>query len=351
VSAPPGGDGSPGDSRRGGTAAEQAVPLPVADQLSGPVGSGGHKGEIRKRGVAASPGIAIGRAYVVDRRRKKVPKKHVGVEDVEMEIARLNKAISESDVQLAKIKERLVGATEDHSFILEAHQLILHDEHVVDEAIRHIKEDRINAEWALTRTIEHIKQIFDGIEDDYFRERRSDIDFVGDRIMRNLLGEDVGPPTPPPDAIVVANDLSPADTAQLHRAAVAALITDAGGKTSHTAIIARAHEIPAVVGLEDVTSVVGTGDLVIVDGSNGLVLLNPAKRPSARPCWPTATCPPRPSTGTACTWWPTSTWSTRSRAPSTTARRVSVSSAPSSSSWGAPTSPTSTSTTPRRAPP
>ncbi len=273
------GTGREGDGGRyAGDDDADNIPVSIRERAStqsGPT-QGLVVGEIRKRGVAASPGIAIGRAYVVDRRRRKTPKRHVPVEEVDLEIARLRKAIGESDTQLAKIKERLVGATDDHSFILEAHQLILHDEHLVDETIRHIRVEKINAEWALQRTVEHIKEVFDGIEDDYFRERRSDIDFVGDRIMRNLLGEEVGPVTPPPDAVVVAHDLSPADTASLHRAAVAALITDAGGKTSHTAVIARAHEIPAVVGLEDVTSVVGTGDLVIVDGSSGLVLLNPA---------------------------------------------------------------------------
>jgi len=233
-------------------------------------------GQVIKRGAGASPGIAIGRAYVVDRRRIKVPKRHVSDEDAEIEIARFKAAIRESDAQLEKIKGKLVAREgEDHFHILEAHQLMLHDEHVVEETINRIKEDKINAEWALRRTVEAIKQIFDAIEDDYFRERRSDIDFVGDRILRNLLGEDEGPVTPPPDAVVVAHDLSPGDTAQLHRAAVAALVTDVGGKTSHTAIIARAHEIPAVVGLEDVTSAVGMGDLVIVDGSAGLVIINP----------------------------------------------------------------------------
>jgi phosphotransferase system enzyme I (PtsI) len=233
-------------------------------------------GEIRKRGAGASPGIAIGRAYVVDRRRIKTPKRHVTPDEVDVEIARFRAAIGESDAQLERIKEKLVAKEgEDHFHILEAHQLILHDEHLVDETIKRIKAEFINAEWALRRTVESIKEIFDAIEDDYFRERRSDIDFVGDRIMRNLLGVDVSTVSPPPDAVVVAHDLSPSDTAQLHRAAVAALVTDAGGKTSHTAIIARAHEIPAVVGLEDVTSAVGTGDLVIVDGTSGLVIINP----------------------------------------------------------------------------
>lgn len=233
-------------------------------------------GEIRKRGIPAAPGIAIGRAYVVDRRRVKTPKRHISPEEVDLEIARLHKAIRESESQLERIKEKLVQREgEDHFRILEAHQLILHDEHLVDVTIRRIREERINAEWALRKTVEEIKAIFDAIEDDYFRERRSDVDFVGDRILRNLLGEEPGPVTPPPDAIVVAHDLSPADTAQLHRAAVAALVTDVGGKTSHTAIIARAHEIPAVVGLEDITNLVGNGDLVVVDGSSGLVILNP----------------------------------------------------------------------------
>ena len=192
-------------------------------------------------------------------------------------------AIEQSDGQLEKIKGKLVDLRgQDHFHILEAHQLILHDEHLVDEAIRIIREEHINSEWALRRTVESIKSLFDGIEDDYFRERRSDIDFVGDRIMRNLLGEEIGPVSPPPDAIVVAHDLSPGDTAQLHRAAVAALCTNAGGKTSHTAIIARAHEIPCVVGLEDITSMVGNGDLVIVDGAAGECILNPSPQTVAQ---------------------------------------------------------------------
>jgi phosphotransferase system enzyme I (PtsI) len=233
-------------------------------------------GEIRKRGIGASPGIAIGRAYVVDRRRLKTPKRHVTPDEVDIEIARFKAAIHASDEQLGRIKDKLVAREgEDHFHILEAHQLILHDEHLVDETVRRIRDERLNAEWALRRTVEHIKGIFDQIEDDYFRERRSDIDFVGDRILRNLLGEDIGPVSPPPDAVVVAHDLSPSDTANLHKAAVAALVTDAGGKTSHTAIIARAHEVAAVVGLEDVTTLVGNGDLVIVDGTSGLVILNP----------------------------------------------------------------------------
>ncbi len=124
-------------------------------------------GEVRKRGAAASPGIAIGRAYVVDRRRLKVPKKHVTEDEADLEIARFKSAIRESDTQLEKIKNKLMAREgEDHFHILEAHQLMLHDDHVVEDTIRRIRDDKINAEWALRRTVESIKAIFDAIEDD-----------------------------------------------------------------------------------------------------------------------------------------------------------------------------------------
>jgi phosphoenolpyruvate-protein phosphotransferase (PTS system enzyme I) len=231
--------------------------------------------ETVRKGTAAAPGIAIGRAYLMDRRRLKVPKRHVQPDEVDGEIERFHRALDASDRQLERIKEKIEARFDDHYNIIAAHQLILHDEHLVDETIRNIRDKAVNAEWALRKTVEHIRGVFDAIEDDYFRERRSDIEFVGERVLRNLLGRDLQV-TPPPDAIVVAYDLSPADTAQFYRAAVAGLATDAGGNTSHTAIIARAHEIPAVVGLEDITAVVGNGDLIVVDGTNGVVVLNPS---------------------------------------------------------------------------
>src|SRR6185295_14235581 len=157
-----------------------------------------------------------------------------------------------------------------------AHQMMLHDEHLVAAAVEYIRDDKVNAEWALRRAVDDIRSVFDQIEDPYLRERRSDVEFVFERVLRNLLGRDMGPLSPPPDAIVVAYDLSPADTAQLHKAAVAGLITDAGGKTSHTAIIARAHEIPAVVGLENISEIVETDDLILIDGASGMVIVNPS---------------------------------------------------------------------------
>ena len=228
------------------------------------------------RGLAASPGLGIGRAFIIDRRKVKTPKRHIDESEVGAELARFEAALKASDAQLERVKKKLAEhAGDDHFQIIEAHQLILMDEHLVDPTRRRIKDERVNAEWALRRTVEEIKQVFDAIEEPYFRERRSDVDFVGDRILRNLLGVDPSPTAPPPGAVIVAHDLSPADTAHLHRASCAAFITDVGGKTSHSAILARAFEIPSVVGLETITEQVGSGDWVIVDGLRGEVIIRP----------------------------------------------------------------------------
>ncbi len=232
--------------------------------------------EVRRKGLGVSPGIAFGRAYLIGRDTLKAPRHHIEADDIDTEVARLYKAIAASDKQLARIKDKLASENESDYHIITAHQMMLHDEHLVGAAVSYIREELINAEWAARKAVDDIAGVFDAIEDEYLRERRSDVEFVFERVLRNLLGRDTGPLQPPPDAIVVAYDLSPADTAQLHKAAVSGLITDAGGKTSHTAIIARAHEIPAVVGLETITELVETDDLVLIDGAEGVVIVNPS---------------------------------------------------------------------------
>ncbi|HEX4455579.1 MAG TPA: phosphoenolpyruvate--protein phosphotransferase [Kofleriaceae bacterium] len=232
--------------------------------------------EIRRTGLGVSAGIAFGRAYLIGRDTLKAPRHHIEPDDLDDEVARLYKAIASSDKQLAKIKEKLASENESDYHIITAHQMMLHDEHMVGAAVEYIRDEKINAEWALRRAVDDIRAVFDSIEDAYLRERKSDVEFVFERVLRNLLGRVTGPLAPPPDAVVVAYDLSPADTAQLHKAAVSGLITDAGGKTSHTAIIARAHEIPAVVGLEDITEVVESDDYMVIDGATGVVIVNPS---------------------------------------------------------------------------
>jgi phosphoenolpyruvate-protein phosphotransferase (PTS system enzyme I) len=232
--------------------------------------------EVKRTGLGVSPGIAFGRAYLIGRDTLKAPRHHIEADDIDTEVARLYKAIAASDKQLAKIKEKLASENESDYHIITAHQMMLHDEHLVGAAVEYIRDEKINAEWALRRAVDDIRGVFDSIEDPYLRERRSDVEFVFERVLRSLLGREIGPLSPPPDAVVVAYDLSPADTATLHKAAVAGLLTDAGGKTSHTAIIARAHEIPAVVGLENITELVETDDLLLLDGGTGTVIINPS---------------------------------------------------------------------------
>jgi phosphotransferase system enzyme I (PtsI) len=233
----------------------------------------------RLLGIAASPGVAVGRAYVVDRRRMTIPRRHITPEEVEGEVARLRGAMMAARQQLEQIRERLVGEASEHTVILDAHLLMLDDTLLTDQTVQAITGELVNAEWALRRTVEKIKELFNQAEDDYFRERSSDVDFVAERVLRHLVGapsdlpkpQDLGGPV-----VLVAHELSPADTAALARSDILAFITEVGSSTSHTAIMARALSIPAVVGAADATREVANGDVLVVDGLRGVVTVSPS---------------------------------------------------------------------------
>jgi phosphotransferase system enzyme I (PtsI) len=230
-------------------------------------------------GIGASPGVALGHAFVIDRRRVRTPKLRLTENEVDAELMRLKTAIDLSDHQLQDIKDRLASSDgHDHSPILEAHRLMLRDPMFIDEVVKLIAKDQINAEWSVRRVARRIKHMFDNIPDEYFRERRADVDFVADRIVRNLMGQAVDVEVEvPPDAVVVCHELSPADAVMLIKTGrVAGFVTDLGGQTSHTAIVARARETPAVVGAGRASEQISPGDLVAIDGSRGLVLVNPS---------------------------------------------------------------------------
>jgi phosphotransferase system enzyme I (PtsI) len=237
---------------------------------------------ISMSGIGVSAGVALGRAYTLDRARVAFPKHRLPTEeDARREQMRLKTAFELSDLQLAEIKSR-VGAGEggEHALILEAHRLMLKDALFAEEAMRLISEEHINAEWAVRRVVKKLKTAFEDIEDDYFRERRADIEFVGDRVVKNLLGQvvDVDPEGEeiPPGCVLVAHDLSPADaTVLMRRGQVAGFVTDVGAQTSHMAIVARAKEIPGVVGAGRASEVIKRGDLVAIDGHSGQVVVNP----------------------------------------------------------------------------
>lgn len=231
-------------------------------------------------GIGVSLGVVIGKAYVIDRDRVHVHKTTLSEEDVKKEIARFKRAVATSKDQLSDIRRRLsLDIGEEHGYILDSHVMILDDKMLVNGTVEIIKDQMVNAEYALREVLNRFGVIFDSMGDQYLRERKADIEHVGDRILRNLAGklmdsmDDI-----PEDAVVIAHDLTPADTYQMRKDRVVAFVTEIGSGTSHTAIIARSFEIPAVVGLERVTALVENGVPIIVDGSQGVVVLNPDQK-------------------------------------------------------------------------
>jgi phosphotransferase system enzyme I (PtsI) len=228
-------------------------------------------------GIGASPGIAIARGHLLNRARAAAIERRILPTEVEAETDNFLAAVERSKAQLLDVKAQAGDHHADHLYIIDTHLLILEDQLLINNTVKLVHTELINAEGALGRTLRQLRQVFDSIGDEYLRERRSDIDSVGDRLMRNLRGEvrdNLDNLTG--QAIVVAHDLSPADTLQLDRSKVLGFVTDVGGRTSHTAILARSMGIPAVVGLETVTTRVASGEPMIIDGTTGTVILNPS---------------------------------------------------------------------------
>ncbi len=230
---------------------------------------------IELRGIPVSPGIIIGKARLIDRSKVKVPLRKIDKNSVPHEIERFKKAVEEAKKQLSKLKEKLPEKLKEHAFILDSHMMILNDNMLYDATIKRIKEKEINAEWALMESFEEIKNLFSQIEDKYISERVKDVENVVQRIMRNLVGDNKDDLEINEKSIIVAQELSPADTAGLDTKKVMGFITDGGGTTSHTAILARALELPAVMGLCSATKKIEDGNILIVDGDSGKVIVNP----------------------------------------------------------------------------
>ena len=195
-------------------------------------------------GIGASAGVAVGSAFLLDQRKLRTPRFHLPPGHAGAELSRLKAALDHSDKQLQEMKAKVEALQGDeHSLILEAHRLMLHDPAFVTEVRRLVESEHVNAEWAVRRSARRIRQAFGKIGDAYFRERKQDVDFVADRVIRNLMGErvDAEPAEVPEGSIVVARDLSPADAALLLQPGrIRGLVTDRGTKTSHTAKIGRA---------------------------------------------------------------------------------------------------------------
>jgi phosphotransferase system enzyme I (PtsI) len=235
------------------------------------------KKEITFNGIPASPGIAFGEAFVVNVEDLPVAEEHIGAGEVDAEIAKFEDALAQTEKELLKLVRTLeeeIG--EEHGKILDSHRLILRDELVRSETIKMIKEQKVNAAYALSLVLDKVLTTFANIKDEYLKERSEDIRDVRRRVIRNLMGQKVeGLTSLRKKAIVVARTLTPSDTAGLNKKYVLAFVTDAGGSTSHAAILARSQGIPAIVGLNDISKSVKPYDQLIVDGITGQVILHP----------------------------------------------------------------------------
>ncbi|MCC5428526.1 phosphoenolpyruvate--protein phosphotransferase [Clostridium botulinum] len=230
-----------------------------------------------KKGIAASKGYAIGKIFIKEDINIEVVEK--SIDNIEEEKERFKSALSNTRDQLERIKDKAqkeVGA--EKAAVFDSHIMLLDDPEFAGAVEMNIESNKVNSEKVLQEVIDMYSSIFASMEDEYMRERGADIKDVGKRIMLNLMGKSVNSMDDlDKDTIIVAQDLTPSDTAQLDKEKVIAFLTNIGGRTSHSAIMARTLEIPAIVGMKDITESVKNGDVVIVDGIEGIVIINPDK--------------------------------------------------------------------------
>jgi phosphoenolpyruvate-protein phosphotransferase (PTS system enzyme I) len=237
------------------------------------------KGEQSFRGIPVSGGVCRGKLLVLDRIRPKVSRKTLQDGELSEEVNRLEKALIKTRQQILEVQRRVSeGMGADEGSIFDAHLLVLEDRTLLDEVLRVIEDDKVNAEYAWHSVAERYAGTLAAIEDDYLRERATDMRDVTARVLNNLLGleEEVDLRHLKEPCIIVSHDLSPSNTAQLDKRHVLGFATDVGSKTSHTAIMARSLRIPAVVGLKDLSARVETGHYALLDGFNGVLVLHPS---------------------------------------------------------------------------
>lgn len=231
-------------------------------------------------GTGVAKGITIGRAYVLHRERPEVPEYVLPSNLIEDEVARFQTAIADARRQLTRVRTHVPeGAPPEMESFIDTHLLILHDRMIAEAPIAAIRRDQMNAEWALKLEAERLARVFEQMEDPYLRNKKTDVEQVVDRILRNLLRPQEDEHDQITEAlagqIVIANDLTPADTVLLKSNGVAAFVTNLGGPISHTAILAKSLGIPAIVAAHNATRFVRSGEELIVDGKLGAVIVAP----------------------------------------------------------------------------
>ena len=236
------------------------------------------------KGIPAAPGLIIGKAFCLGSEDLQVVKRTISESQIPKEVTRFEEALIKTRKEILDIQKKIskeMGVR--HAQIFDAHLLVLEDRTLIEGVISRLKKERLCVEYVFFQVLKKYINTFSRIDDPYLRERLSDVEDVGKRIFRNLRGirrevlsqlkEKI---------IIVAYNLSPSDTASMHKEKVIGFITDIGGKTSHTAIMAKALEIPAVVGLEEATAKIKTGDILIVDGARGEAIVNPDRATLAK---------------------------------------------------------------------
>jgi phosphotransferase system enzyme I (PtsI) len=240
-----------------------------------------HKGEMTFRGIPVSAGVVgvvRGLILVLDRARPSIGQRQLGEPEVPEEINRLERALVQTRQQLLEVQRKVsAGMGAEEGGIFDAHLLVLEDRTLLDEVVRMITEQKVNAEQAFHSVAERYAATLAAIEDDYLRERATDMRDVTTRVLNNLLGlqDEVDLRHLKEPCIIISHDLTPSNTAQLDKRHVLGFGTDVGSKTSHTAIMARSLRIPAVVGLKDVSSRLQSGQYALLDGINGVLIINP----------------------------------------------------------------------------
>jgi phosphotransferase system enzyme I (PtsI) len=231
------------------------------------------------KGIGVSPGIAIGRAVIIEKREAAVYRVPIRDEEVGDELARVAAALEKTRDELLELKHKVSRSMGDeYAQIFEAHAMIVTDPSFADKVTAKIENEQVNAEWAVAEVQEELQARFESFDDTYLRERVADVKDVADRVLKNLQGishHDLSEITH--DVVILADDLTPSDTIHFNRRPIVGFATEAGGRTSHTSIIAKSLFMPAVIGVPRVTKIIDNDEMVIVDAYEGTLIVNPTQ--------------------------------------------------------------------------
>jgi phosphotransferase system enzyme I (PtsI) len=236
------------------------------------------KEEMVLKGIPAAPGIAMGSAFILDKQEFVVPPRAIMESEVPVEIARFEEALLKTKEEIISLQKKIASEISDQQAkIFDAHLMVLEDRMLIDEVVKGIRRDRLSAEYVFTKVVKKYVHVFSNIQDEYLKERISDINDISRRVLKNLIEETrfYEFENLTEELIIIAHDLSPSDTASMYNKNILAFATDIGGRTSHTAIMAKSLGVPAVVGLKDATLHITNQDEIIVDGRMGLLIVHP----------------------------------------------------------------------------